>query len=47
MNSSKDLDTLVDDIYSEIEVLSEGKNIELDEATIEEFGGRMKTALVH
>ena len=47
MNSSKDLDTLIEDIYSKIEVLSEGKNIELDEATIEEFGDRMKTALIH
>ena len=44
---SNNLDNLIADIYSKVEVLSSGKNIELDDATIEEFGDRMKAALVH
>ena len=47
MLMSNNLDNLIADIYSKVEVLSSGKNIELDDATIEEFGARMKAALVH
>ena len=47
MNSSKDLGTLVDDIYSKIEVLSSGEDIELTDEMISDFGESMKAALVH
>ena len=47
MNSSKNLDTLIEDIYSSITILSEGKNIELSDDLIDDFGEKMKAALVH
>ena len=40
-NKKKTLDTLVSDIYNKISVLSEGKHIDLDEDTIEQFGESM------
>ena len=43
--SNKTLDTLVSDIYNKISVLSEGKHIDLDEDTIEQFGESMKQIL--
>ena len=47
LNSSKNLDTLIADIYSSITTLSEGKNIELSNDLIDDFGEKMKAALVH
>ena len=47
MNSSKNLDNLVPDIYKMIEVLSEGKQIDISDDMIHDFGERMKSALVH
>ena len=47
MNSSKNLDNLVPDIYKMIEVLSEGKQIDISDDLIHDFGERMKSALVH
>lgn len=44
-NKKKTLDTLVSDIYNKISVLSEGKHIDLDEDTIEQFGESMKQIL--
>ena len=47
LNSSKNLDTLIEDIYSAINVLSEGKDIKLSDDLIYDFGERMKSALAH
>ncbi len=47
LNSSKTLDTLVEDIYSTLDVLSEGKDIDLTDDIIYNFGENMKSALVH
>ena len=47
LNSSKNLDTLIEDIYSAIDVLSKGKDIKLSASLVDDFGERMKSALVH
>ena len=47
MNSSKTLDTLIEDIYSSISKVSEGKNLELSDDLVYDFGEKMKSALVH
>lgn len=47
MNSSKSLDSLVSDIYSEIEVLGQNKNLDIPEDLIEDFGERMKEVMRH
>lgn len=44
---SKKLDTLVDDIYSKLSVLSEGKGLELSEEQLDSFGKDMAEALKH
>ena len=47
MNSSKDLNKLVDDIYESIAPLSEGKNLNLPEDLIEDFGERIKSVITN
>ena len=47
MNSSKNLSTLVEDIYKKIECLSQGENMDIPQDLIDDFGERMKQALVH
>jgi len=47
LNSSKTLDTLIEDIYSSISKVSEGKNLELSDDLVYDFGEKMKSALVH
>ena len=47
MNSSKNLSTLVEDIYEKIECLSQGENMDIPQDLIDDFGERMKQALVH
>lgn len=47
MNSSKKLSTLVEDIYEKIECLSQGENMDIPQDLIDDFGERMKQALVH
>ena len=47
MNSSKNLSTLVEDIYKKIECLSQGDNMDIPQDLIDDFGERMKQALVH
>lgn len=47
MNSSKDLDNLVPDIYAKLDALSQGLPLEFSDDLIEDFGERMKAALVH
>lgn len=47
MNSSKNLSTLVEDIYQKIECLSQGENMDIPQDLIDDFGERMKQALVH
>tara|TARA_A100000171_G_C2122024_1_gene141319 strand:+ start:447 stop:1319 length:873 start_codon:yes stop_codon:yes gene_type:complete len=42
---SKTLDTLVEDIYNKIGVLADGKHIDLDPETIDQFGESMKEIL--
>ena len=44
---SKKLDTLVDDIYSKLSVLSEGEGLELSEEQLDSFGKDMAEALKH
>ena len=41
------LNTLIEDIYSKIECISDGKDLEIPDAMAEEFGERMKQALLH
>ena len=43
----KKLDTLVDDIYSKLSVLGEGKQLDVSEKDIDELGESIKTALKH
>tara|TARA_R100001129_G_scaffold148446_1_gene110073 strand:- start:4717 stop:5589 length:873 start_codon:yes stop_codon:yes gene_type:complete len=43
--SKKTLDTLVSDIYNKISVLADGKHIDLDPETIDQFGESMKDIL--
>jgi len=43
--SKKTLDTLVEDIYNKIGVLADGKHIDLDPETIDQFGESMKEIL--
>ena len=43
--SKKTLDTLVTDIYNKIGVLADGKHIDLDPETIDQFGESMKEIL--
>ncbi len=43
--SKKTLDTLVEDIYNKIGVLADGEHIDLDPATIDQFGESMKEIL--
>jgi len=45
--SNKKLDTLVDDIYDKLSVLSDGESLNIDEKTIDDFGESMKKALSH
>ena len=47
MNSSKNLNTVVEDIYSTLEVLSEGININIDDKIADEFALKIKEALLH
>jgi hypothetical protein len=47
LNSSKNLSTLVEDIYEKIECLSQGENMDIPQDLIDDFGERMKQALVH
>ena len=47
MNYSKSLDTLVEDIYKAIDGLSENKDISISEEIAEEFGNKIKEALLH
>ena len=47
MNSSKDLDNLVDDIYESLASLSQGKELEISKDLVEDFGERMKGVLLH
>lgn len=42
---SKNLNTLVDDIYSNLESLSNGKGLDISEDLIEDFGEKMKDAI--
>ena len=42
---NKKLDTVVEDIYEKISVLSKGKAIELSDSILKEFGSNMSTAL--
>ena len=44
---SKSLDSLVQDIYEKIECLSQGENMDIPQDLIDDFGERMKQALVH
>ena len=44
LNYSKDLDNLVPDIYKMIEVLSDGKQLDISDDMIHDFGERMKAA---
>lgn len=44
---TKKLNTLIDDIYTTISTLSEGKPLNVSEKAIEEFGEDMKEALRH
>ena len=43
----KKLDTLVDDIYSKLSVLGEGKQLDVSEKELDELGESIKTALKH
>ena len=45
--SNKKLDTLVEDIYDKLSALSDGKSLNIDEKTIDDFGESMKKALSH
>tara|TARA_B000000437_G_scaffold216342_1_gene192355 strand:+ start:812 stop:1669 length:858 start_codon:yes stop_codon:yes gene_type:complete len=47
LNYSKSLDTLVEDIYKAIDGLSENKDISISEEIAEEFGNKIKEALLH
>ena len=47
MNSSKYLNTLVEDIYTKIETLSKGEDIQISAELVDEFGESMKDALLH
>ncbi len=47
MNSSKNLDTLIEDIYTKIETLSKGEDIQISPELVDEFGESMKDALLH
>ena len=47
LNSSKDLDNLVDDIYGALDALSEGEELDITDDMIYDFGERMKGALAH
>lgn len=47
MTSSKDLDNLVDDIYGKLDALSDGKELDITDDMIYDFGERMKGALAH
>ena len=40
----KKLDTLVDDIYSKLSVLGEGKQLDVSEKDLDELGESIKTA---
>jgi len=44
---TKNLNTLVDDIYKKLSVLGKGKSLNLSEESIEQFGESMKEALRH
>ena len=47
MNSSKSLDTLVADIYSTLDCLSDGVDLNISDKEVFDFGEKMKAALVH
>lgn len=47
LNSSKSLNTLVEDIYTKIETLSKGEDIQISAELVDEFGESMKDALLH
>jgi len=47
LNSSKNLDTLIEDIYTKIETLSKGEDIQISPELVDEFGESMKDALLH
>lgn len=47
MTASKNLNTVVEDIYSTLEVLSEGININIDDKIADEFALKIKEALLH
>lgn len=47
LNSSKSLNTLVEDIYTKIEKLSKGEDIQISAELVDEFGESMKDALLH
>lgn len=47
MNSSKDLENLVPDIYEKLDALSQGESLDISEDMIADFGERMKAAIVH
>lgn len=47
MNSSKNLDNLVDDIYKTLDGLSAGEELGISDDIINDFGERMKAALTH
>ena len=47
MAKKKKLDTLVEDIYDKLSALSDGKPLDIDDKTIDEFGESMKKVLHH
>ncbi len=47
LNSSKNLDTLIEDIYSTITILSAGEELDIPTEMVDEFGERMKDVILH
>jgi len=47
LNSSKSLNTLVEDIYTKIETLSKGEDMQISPELVDDFGESMKDALLH
>jgi len=47
LNSSKNLDTLVADIYNTLDCLSDGVDLNISDKEVFDFGEKMKAALVH
>jgi len=47
MAKNKKLDTLVEDIYDKLSVLSDGESLNIDDKTIDAFGESMKEVLSH